>query len=62
MPWFDKLKDLIRIDITIKDLINIHINSNNVSERYEYDDSHKSLSINLERLFNDDINRFLLSS
>lgn len=50
MSWFDKLKNLFDIDIEIKDLVNIHINKNDYSKKYEYHGETKVLSINLEKL------------
>ncbi|MEE8403262.1 MAG: hypothetical protein V3R93_05880 [Candidatus Hydrothermarchaeaceae archaeon] len=48
MGWFDKLKELVKIDI--KDSFNINIRSNNVSKPVEYNEEIKSVSINLEKL------------
>lgn len=52
--WFDKLKELVKIDIRIHDLIKINIHSNDSSERLEYSEGEKSLSINLEKLTGDE--------
>jgi hypothetical protein len=57
MPWFEKLKDFIRIHfhITIAPHIDVHllnfnINSNNESEKCEYDEGAMTLAINRRQL------------
>lgn len=44
--WFDKLKEIIKIDIKFDTLLNININSNNTSKPVEYNEETKLLSIN----------------
>lgn len=48
MKWFDKLKQLLKIDI--RDSFNITIKSNNTSKGVEYNEESKSFFINLEKL------------
>lgn len=50
MSWFDKLKEFVKIDIHIHDVIKINIKSNDSSERFDYNEGEKALSINLDKL------------
>ena len=57
MLLFDKLKQLFKFDISISDSFNIHINknSNNTSEPWEYNESTKQFSINLDKIRGEDL-------
>ena len=50
MSFFDKLKEIIKIDVNLKNVVNININSNNNNshEPYEYNEAERKLSINLD--------------
>lgn len=60
MPWFENLKEFVKVnlDFNISNLVNIQINSNNISERVEYNEAEELLSINLTKLEPDDFERF----
>ncbi|MBW6471274.1 MAG: hypothetical protein K0A90_08655 [Methanosarcinaceae archaeon] len=50
MSLLDKLKEIVKIDVNLKNLVNININSNNNNshEPYEYNEAEKKLTINLD--------------
>ena len=60
MSWFENLKEFVKVNfnINISDLVTIQINNNNISERVEYNDEEKFLSVNLEKLEPDVLDRF----
>lgn len=47
MSWFDNLKEFVKVSLDIHTEINI--NSNNSSEKIEYDEGEKTLSINIAK-------------
>ena len=53
MSWFEKLKNFVNVNIDVHDLLNI--NSNNNSEKIEYDEGQRTLNINLAKLNPDEI-------
>ena len=50
MSFFDKLKEIIKIDVNLKNVVNININSNNNNSHapYEYNEAERKHSINLD--------------
>jgi hypothetical protein len=52
MSWFEKLKELVKININLENIrfFDIHINNNNTSDRVEYRQPEKIISLNLEKL------------
>jgi nucleoside diphosphate kinase len=47
---FEKLKEVIKIDIKFNNLINIQINNNNSSNQVDYSEEEKYLSVNYQKL------------
>lgn len=47
---FERLKEFIKVDITIHNLINIQINNNNSSNQVDYSEDEGHLSVNYQKL------------